>query len=139
MQYYCHDCAIRGGLLKPAVPSPLTGTQELLEKYLKHTSPTSNYTFNSVFTGPSSESYQRYVVTTVASGHVQVDDRGRTNVVWVASEQTGITYQNGAFVGPTNAVKVVFHDNDKKIHGFPIASSELGVARCAVCGRSIPY
>jgi hypothetical protein len=98
------------GLLTPAVPGALTETQYQLEKYLKHTAPASAYNFNSVFTGPGSEMYQQYIVTTVASGHVQVDDQSRTNVVWVASDQTGISYSGGTFAGPNNAVKVVFHE-----------------------------
>jgi hypothetical protein len=127
------------GLLTPAVPGALTETQYQLEKYLKHTAPASAYNFNSVFTGPGSEMYQHYIVTTVASGHVQVDDENRTNVVWVASDQTGISYSGGTFAGPNNAVKVVFHDDDKKIHGFPIHSSELKAAKCGICGRPVPY
>lgn len=139
MQYYCHECAIMNGILKPTEPTALTATQYQLEKYLKHTVPTSNYNFNTVFTGPASEMYRNYIVTAVASGHVQIDDRGRRNVVWVASQQTGIKYQNGTFVGLTDAVKVVLHDVDNKIHGYPIHSSELGVAKCVICGRPVPY
>lgn len=139
VQYFCIDCAIQLGHLRPAMPAALTGTDYQLEKYIKHTAPTTSYNFNTVFTSPGSETYHKYVVTTVSSGHVQIDDRGRKNVVWVGSEQTGLTYCNGLFVGPTNAVKVVYHDNDQKIHGFPINSSELKAAKCTNCGRFIPY
>src|SRR3989338_9839583 len=135
--YYCHNCAIRNGFLRSAVPSPLTGTQYQLEKYDKHTSPTSNYNLNTIFTGPSSVSYRSCIISTVASGHVQIDDQGRTNVVWVASMQTGITCQNGVFTMPANAVKVVYHDNPQKIHGFPIQSSELAAEACSICGCPI--
>lgn len=129
---------MRVGLLKPTAPISLTATQYQLDKYLKHTSPISSYDFYSVFTSPGSETYERYIVTTLASGSVQVDNQGRTNVVWVASEQTGISYEDGTFVGPTNAVKVVFHNDDNKIHGFPIHSSELSTSYCVVCGRPVP-
>ena len=139
MQYYCHKCAIGLGLLRPAATTDLTATQYQLEKYLKHTAPTSAYNFNTVFSSPASETYQNYIVTAVASGYVQIDDLGRKNIVWVGSEQTGITYSNGAFVGPTNAVKIVFHDDDQKIHGFPIHSSELRAAKCLICGCPVPY
>jgi len=139
VQYYCHDCAIKNGILKPTIPTLLTGTQYQLGKYLKHTAPTSNCNFNTIFAGPASSTYQNFIVTTVASGHVQIDDQGRTNVTWVASRQTGITYNHNKFVGPTDAVKVVSHDDNNKIHGFPIHSSELGVAKCILCGRPIPY
>jgi hypothetical protein len=137
--YYCHECALKMGLLHPAEPMILTGTEYQLNKYLKHTAPTSDYNFNTIFTGPASSTYHSYIVTTIASGHVQVDDRGRTNVLWVASGPTGITFHKGNFAGPTNAVKVVYHDNENKIHGFPIQSSALGVATCVSCGRPIPY
>jgi len=139
VQYYCHDCAIKKGILKPIAPTPFTGTQYQLDKYIKHTAPTSINNFNTIFAGPASSTYQTYIVNTISSGHVQIDDHGRTNVVWVASAQTGITYNNNRFVGPTDTVKVVFHDESNKIHGFPIHSSELGVAKCILCGRPIPY
>lgn len=139
MQYYCHECAIRIGLLRPTTPISLTATEYQLDKYLKHTSPVTDYDFYSVFTNPRSETYERYIVTALASGSVQVDNQGRTNVVWVASEHTGITYKDGRFLASTNAVKVVFHDDDRKIHGFPIYTSELGTSTCASCGRPVPY
>lgn len=138
-QYYCFECAIYLGHLRPAIPAALTDTQYQLEKYIKHTAPTSNYNFNSVFTSPGSETYGNYIVTAVSSGHVQMDDRGRKNIVWVGSEQTGLTYKNRVLIGPTSAVKVVFHDNDQMIHGFPIDSSELNAAKCVNCGRAVPY
>jgi len=137
--YYCLECAIKLGHLRPALPAALTGTHYQLEKYIKHTAPTSAYNFSTVFTSPGSETYRNYIITAVSSGHVQIDDRGRKNVVWVGSEQTGLTYSNGVFVGPTNAVKVVFHDNAQKIHGFPIHSSEIKAAACVICERPVPY
>jgi hypothetical protein len=123
--------------LNPADPIELTGTQYQLEKFIKHTAPSTSYPWNSVFTGPGSESYRNYVVTAVASGCVQIDGN-RTNVVWVASETTGITYRNGSFVAPADAVKVVFHDDEFKIHGFPIGSAAFGSATCIACGKPVP-
>jgi hypothetical protein len=136
--YYCHDCAKIRGLLRPALPEPLTGTQYQLEKYWKHTAPTTAYDFNTVFTGPSSYTYTDFIVSTVSSGHVEIDDQNRTNIVLVASAQTGIALQNGQFIGPTEAVKVVLHDNAAKIHGFPISVASLAVGYCQACGCAIP-
>jgi hypothetical protein len=107
VQYLCHDCAISVGHLRPAAPVALTATQYQLKKYLKHTVPASAQNFNTVFTSPASSTYANFLITTVASGHVQIDDAGRLNVVWVASCQTGISLQGGQFLGPTDAVKVV--------------------------------
>ena len=126
MQYYCHECAIRIGLLRPTTPISLTATEYQLDKYLKHTSPVTDYDFYSVFTNPRSETYERYIVTALASGSVQVDNQGRTNVVWVASEHTGITYKDGRFLASTNAVKVVFHDDDRRFTDSQSTLRNLG-------------
>lgn len=123
--------------MNPADPIELTGTQYQLEKFIKHTTPSTTYPLNSVFTGPASESYRNYIVTAVASGCVQIDGN-RTNVVWVATATTGFTYHNGKFVAYDDAVKVVFHDDLFKIHGFPIGSAEFGSATCIACGKSVP-
>ena len=139
MQYFCHDCAISLGHLRPAAPVALTATQYQLEKYLKHTVPASAQNFNTVFTSPPSSTYANFLITAVASGHVQIDDAGRINVVWVASCQTGISLHGGQFLGPTDAVKVVLHHDHNRIHAFPIQSSELRAAKCVACGRAIPY
>ena len=140
MHYYCHDCAVINGTLHPVDPARLTDNQYKLEKYLKHTVPASLANYNTVFTSlPSSECYRNFVVAAVSSGHVQVDDHNRTNVVWVASRDTGISLKGGSFVGPTNAVKIVLHQDPTAVHAFPIRASELSSAACAMCGRAIPY
>lgn len=139
MPRYCHDCAIALGLLRPAAPTTLVDTQYQLDKYLKHTAPQSAYNFNTVFTAPGSLTYEKCLVSAIASGHVLVDSQNRVNVCWVASEQTGIALVDGKFVGPTHAVKVVLHHDDQKIHAFPIRTSDLSAQPCARCGRLVPY
>jgi hypothetical protein len=140
MHYYCHDCGVISGTLRPIDPVKLTGSKYQLGKFLKHTTPCSLADYNTVFTSSAaSEAYLNYVVTTVASGHIQVDDQNRVNVIWVASRDIGVGLQGGSFVGPTDAVKVVLHDKPHKIHAFPINSSKLKAASCARCGRTIPY
>ncbi len=138
MSCYCQDCAIRHGVYRPAIPAALTATHYQLEKYLKHTAPTTWDSFHTIFTGPSSEAYQRYIITAVASGYVEVDVRSRVNIVWVASEQTGIAYRNGAFEGPAHGVKVVWPGDANRLHGFPIVTSSLSVEICAICSRQVP-
>ena len=138
--YYCHDCAVINGTLRPPPEGEgLTDNSYKLDKYIKHTLPSSSSDHKTVFTGVASESYQNFVVTAVASGHVQVDSQNRINIVWVGSETTGIALQGGRFVGDTSAVKVVCHSDTNKIHGYPIAVTELKSASCVQCGRTIPY
>jgi hypothetical protein len=68
-----------------------------------------------------------------------VDSRNRINIVWIGSETSGIALQGGRFVGDMRAVKVVCHSDTNRIHGYPIAVTELNSASCVQCGRTIPY
>lgn len=125
------------GELPPFSPIDLTGTQYQLGKYIKHTVPTSSYDFNTVFTQPGSATYFNFIVSAAASGHLEIDDRSRKNLVWVASAQTGFAYQHGSLVGPTDAVKVVFTYDKQKMHEYPIHSSELQNGICERRGQPV--
>jgi hypothetical protein len=135
---FFHTTGEKSGL-RLAAPLALTLTPYQLGKYCKHTIPASLANFNIVFTSPASRTYHDFLVTTVAFGHLQVDDRGRCNVVWVASRQTGISLQVGQFLGSTDGVKVVLPHDDNRIHAFPIPSSEVLSAVCAACGKALSY
>ncbi|GEM_PF-1047677 len=138
--YSCHDCAVINGTLRPPPKGEgLTDNSYKLGKYIKHTRPSSSSDYKTEFTGVASESYQNFIVTAVASGHVQVNSQNRINIVWVGSETTGIALQGGRFVGDMRAVKVVCHSDTNRIHGYPIAVTELNSASCVQCGRTIPY
>ena len=83
--------------------------------------------------------YAKYVVSAVASGHVEVDSLNRANITWVASEQTGIVLVSGTFGGPTDAVKIVLYHDKRRMHAFPVRTSDLSAQSCAWCGRLVPY
>lgn len=119
------------------MPVTLTGTTYQLEKFIKHTAPTGSYPILSVFSDPAYETYRDYVVTTTVSGSAQIDDRGRTNLLWLAGQPVGATFKNGQFVFPTDTILVVWHDDQSKIHAFPVSSTEYGPANCANCGAPI--
>ncbi|MBX3427591.1 MAG: hypothetical protein KF688_18065 [Pirellulales bacterium] len=136
--YYCHKCGLSEGHVKPDVHANLTGEQYQLEKFIKHTAPTGQYKVNSIFADPSYKKYADYIVTTTASGYVEIDDNQRTNIVWFASEKAGTKYVKGAFKCDQSGVKVVFHDDSTKIHAFA-AEVNFGTKTCAKCGASIPY
>jgi hypothetical protein len=123
----------------PEIPVTLTGTSYQLEKFIKHTAPTRGYSLNSVFSESSYEQYRDYVVTTTVSGSVQIDDWGRTNLLYVAGSGIGATYENGHLSIPADTVVVVFHDNAWKIHAFPAGSDSFQHSICQNCGAPIFY
>lgn len=135
--YYCHNCMVSASAITPASPADLTGTQYQLEKFIKHTIPSASYPINSVFSDPSFQTYRDYIVNTNASGCLEIDDQGRKNLVWFAGSPVGVTVQNGSAMVPNNAVKVVYPEDEKRMHAFPTASSEIQTRTCRVCGRLV--
>ncbi len=105
---------------------------------MKHSSPTASYNLNSVFSDPTYQAYSGYIVNTVASGLLEVDDQGRKNLMWFAGSQNGVEYRSGTFTAPTEGVKVVWSENESKLHAFPIAASPHRIEVCASCGNPIP-
>jgi hypothetical protein len=127
------------GRLPALDPAMLVATSYQLDKYIKHTAPTSLHRFNSVFSSPASVSYSTLLVSASSAGYVEVDSQDRVNVVWVASYQTGIALSRGQFVGPTEAVKLVLPYYQSKVHGFPVRVADLIVMLCSQCGAPLPY
>ena len=138
--YYCHECAVAIGLVTPidSETVSLTGTSYQLDKYLKHTMPVSETGKVSIFDDPDYEKIKDYAVTAALSGVVEVDSKGRTNLIWYAGEEVGITYRDGAYYAPADSVKVVFHDDQHKIHTFPVESQIEQVRKCKRCGKVTP-
>lgn len=134
--YYCHACAVKLGLIMPALTTDLTGCDYQLEKFIKHTAPTGSYSINSVFDDPKYAEYKDYTISGALSGCVEIDNRGRKNLLWYAGKRVGLTY-SGAFTVPASGVKIVFHDNETKIHTYPFNPPKA--QRCKECGVVIPY
>jgi len=109
----------------------------MLEKFYKHTVPPTCSGLISIFDEPSYENYKNYILYTVASGCIEVDDMGRENIIWTAGKKTGFTFKDGVLQCPTDAIKVVLNTTDQKIHAFPVGSQSLGTETCAICGKPI--
>jgi len=108
---------------------------------MKHTAPCSSaiYPINSVFKDPTYETYENHIVNAAASGFLEIDDRGRKNIIWFAGSQIGVEYNDSVFVAPTDGVKLVLPEDENKIHAFSIGSSPMQSTTCASCGRTIPF
>jgi len=138
--YYCHDCASSMGELRDVCSSgPFSSTYQL-DKYIKHTVPSSSYAIQSILDDTSATLYRNYIVNAAASGSVEFDDYGRKNIIYVASTGgIGTTFKNGRFVRSNNMIKVVLPSDPNKIHAFTDSSTNYSTAFCASCGKSIVY
>ena len=136
MMYYCHPCAAQRGYLQNVYTSDPLQSQYQLDKFMKHTLPPS-HPFSSVFNSTSTGDYADYVVNTAASGAVEIDARGRRNIIWVAGRPTGFAYSGGALVGPTDGVKVVLSSEATKVHAFPVDMTTLATQKCESCGGPV--
>lgn len=140
MTYYCHECAVRNGLVNPidAFTANLTGSNYQFEKFVKHTAPNQYNGLISVFFWQDFPLYRDFTISGSISGALQIDDQNRKNLIWYAGRDIGITYENGVYRSPNDAVKVVLSENPTGIHAFPINYELQYVNRCLACDRIIP-
>jgi hypothetical protein len=135
--FYCHQCAERLGKISCKSSSEFTGSSYQLSKFYKHTLPSSSYQYVSVFDSPDFVAYKDYIVNAQASGSVEVDDQGRTSIVWVAGSNTGFTIRNGIPKEPVSGVKVVLFQDEGRVHAYPTGTYELTTALCTECKQPI--
>lgn len=134
-KYYCHECALKLGLITNHDNTNFTGSfSPQLEKFIKHTQPLHYYNINSIFDKIDYLDYKDYIVNTLASGSVEIDNKNRTNIVWVAGKTTGVAIINNQLDIPVDAVKVVLQDDVLKIHAFATGSLGLRQETCIECG-----
>jgi hypothetical protein len=136
--YYCHSCAAAAGMLPPLPPNFVPSSYQL-DKEKKHNTVSSVQGWLGVFNLTASETYWDYIVNPLASGCVEVDAWERRNIILVGSRTPHVTYFNGAYVGPADAVKLVCAQDSSTAHPFAIATSALTVGSCTVCGVRVPY
>jgi len=139
MQHFCHDCVIRHSLINPidTTIQNLTGSAYMLEKFVKHTAPLDYRGIVSVFFSQDYSCYRDFTISSTVSGSLQVDDQNRKNWIWYAGHDVGITYQNGIYSLPNDAIKVVLSDNPTGIHAFPVNYELQYVERCYLCGKPL--
>jgi hypothetical protein len=131
---YCHPCAKACGLAADVFTSDLSQSQYQVVKIERHTTaPIPSRTPVSVFSSTDLQTYADYVVNTSAAGVVQIDAKGRRNIIWLFGKNTGYTYQHGAIRNPTDGMKLVLSSDPVKAHLMPCATSSLTIARCIKC------
>lgn len=145
--YYCPNCTysiINGSIVNPRACN-LSGSfasYNLYEKYRKHVLNEGIYSVNSVFTYDNFDinapikyqEYEDYCFLTSVSGSLEIDDNGRSNLVWYAQKPTGELTIYGSASGHLDSVKLVLWYDAEKIHAFPTSSVAFFSTRCAICG-----
>jgi hypothetical protein len=139
-QFYCHSCAISLGHIQPisSITPNLTGSSYQFGKFMKHTMPNSYNGLLSIFDRPEYADYQNYTVSGALSGCCEIDIQGRTNLIWYAGRHVGMTFQNGKYFCPDDAIKVVLHHDHTLIHTFPVNYELHYINRCIECDLPIP-
>lgn len=138
-RYFCHECGANHGYLESVHTGSLTETDYQLAKYMKHTVPDSKYAVQSVFTSGTTEKYRDYIVSSALSGSVEIDDRGRTSIIWAAGKEIGFKYQDGVLQHPEDVVKVVLSTDSGKVHAYSQSSTQFASASCSDCSGSVIY
>lgn len=135
--HYCHRCAAKQGYIGSPPKADPTGTKYQLAKYVKHTSPSTASTPVGVFDDANLATYKDYIVNSALSGSVEVDSSGRTNIIWYAGGQIGLTFKNGNPILPNDTVKAVLFHDESRFHCYSISSGHYSRATCLLCGRLV--
>ena len=138
-KYYCHSCANKLSLIPDPPRDKIVKTQYQYKKHMKHTIPDSTYPIQSIFSHPSTAVYADHLVNTMLNGAVEIDNYGRTNIIWCAGKKTGFRYRSGQLVQPSDAVKVVLSTSTSSVHAFPENSTSFNKETCQHCGNLIVY
>ena len=104
---------------------------------MKHTMPTKYAGILSIFDNPEYVEYKKYTVSGLLSGCCEIDTHGRTNLIWYAGRHVGMTFNNGKYFCPDDAIKVVLHHDIKLIHTFPVNYELYHINRCSECDSII--
>ena len=132
---YCHPCAKACGLVADIYTSDMSRSQYQVDKIIKHTTlPTSSSKLISVFQSTNLSEYAEYVVSTAAAGAVEVDSRGRRNVIWVFGREIGYTFRGGVIQHPDDGMMLALSSDPLKAHLIPSNSADLQKATCSKCG-----
>jgi hypothetical protein len=116
----------------------LTGSDYQFGKFIKHTVPIGGYeNVLSIFNRPDYSGYLNYTVSASLSGCAQVDDSGRSNLIWYAGRHVGMTYSGSRYYCANDAIKVVLHHDHTLIHSFPTNWEQHYINRCLDCGNYI--
>jgi len=134
---YCHRCGAEEGFLRQASTGGFLQSSYQLQKFMKHTIPSTGYDVASVFNDPSTQTYANYIVNTFASGCVEIDDRNRRNIIWVAGKTVGMKFEKGDPVLPEDAVKLVLSTDPQRVHAYPVSSTTLSTGFCSKCDGAI--
>jgi len=134
-EYYCHNCG--APIFGAPMTSNILGSTYQLNKFMKHTIPSTGYDLNSIFSDPSTTKYQNYIVSASCSGSYDLDDMGQTNILWVAGRQIGAQLDHGNFILPEDSIKIVLYSDLQRIHAYPVSCTGFSTGTCEVYGKPI--
>jgi len=105
------------------------GSVEQYGSHYKHTVPESRFPIQPVFSDPSTSAYGDHLVNAILAGAVEIDDLGRTNIIWAAGRETDCGNEFGHLIQPADAMKVVLSSRLRLLQenprppGVPMKSS----------------
>lgn len=145
-KYYCNKCA--GNYLESnfvGANTNFTGSNYQNNKWYKHMEGSGSYPLNSVFKKEDFEgnseydTYKNYMIEGKYSGSLEIDDKGRENIIYFAGKDIGLTLDsNDNIISNQNEfLKIVCWKDVNHIHSFTTSSNDLHVHTCELCGEPI--
>lgn len=139
MKRYCNECRVQLGYFQN-IPADFnfTGSEYLLDKFLKHILPVECNDKISIFNDKNYKQYKEYIVNANLSGSIEVLDNNNVNILLIVENEIGQLYLDGTKAPIIqDTIKVVLSNNLLRIHAFPTSSNELKNYSCENCQKNI--
>jgi hypothetical protein len=138
-KYICCGCADKLNLKTSARTSDPLQSQYQVDKWYKHTIPSTSIGYQTLFDSRSSDYYAGVIYDAVDLGFVEDDDQSRLNILYCPStgSRIGRAFARGQDLGPQDMVRVVKWSEEAGIHAMLDGSSDFSAARCSRCGGPV--
>ena len=138
-KYTCRKCAEDRGLKTSARTSDPLQSQYQIEKWDKHTIPSTSIGYQTVFDSRSSSQYAGAIYEAVDLGFIEEDDKGRLNILHCPStgSRIGQAFARGQNLGRMDMSRVVNWSQETGIHAMLDGSSDFSTVQCSACRNPV--
>jgi hypothetical protein len=136
--YYCPNCGATYRRAHPISSSSFNDTPYKAGKLAWHTSssvvsPKTVSRFDPPYWGSTDS-----LIRASESSWLELEPGGACNYLFPSGSIIGTKYVPGASGTPCDTVKVIYPDNDQKVHAYLEESDRYPGIHCAECGRAWP-
>ena len=139
LEYICNECARARGDIPRLPKGPLRGTPKQKDLWATHVASHPSKPKNGVFALSDTNAQSALLHEAGQNGELEIETgaRSSTNVVYGAGRSIGYIEEQGNWVRDADGIRWPNSSRATEPHFYPLATADLGLRICKVCGRTI--